>query len=117
MLNKKTQKKEKKWIIKSILTPESEATIREISDGLGLHPVVARLLYSRGYTDIPSAKSFLYMENEILCNPFDMLGVEAAVDRIYRAVEANELITIYGDYDVDGVTSVCTLYLYLQSLL
>ena len=116
MLNKKTQKKEKKWIIKSILTPESEAAIREISDGLGLHPVVARLLYSRGYTDIPSAKSFLYMESEILCNPFDMLGVEAAVDRIYRAVEANELITIYGDYDVDGVTSVCTLYLYLQSI-
>ena len=116
MLNKKTQKKEKKWIIKSILTPESEAAIREISDGLGLHPVVARLLYSRGYTDIPSAKSFLFMESEILCNPFDMLGVEAAVDRIYRAVEANELITIYGDYDVDGVTSVCTLYLYLQSI-
>ena len=116
MLNKKTQKKEKKWIIKSVSTPESEAATREISDGLGLHPVVARLLYSRGYTDIPSARSFLYMESEILCNPFDMLGIPEAVDRIHRAVKANELITIYGDYDVDGVTSVCTLYLYLQSI-
>ena len=116
MLNSKTHKKEKKWIVKSVSTPEAEAAVREISDGLGLHPVVARLLYSRGYTDIPSAKSFLYMESEILCNPFDMLGVDAAVERIYRAVEANELITIYGDYDVDGVTSVCTLYLYLQSI-
>ena len=116
MSNKRIQTKEKKWIIKSVSTPESEAAVREISDGLGLHPVVARLLYNRGYQDIPSAKSFLYMESEILCNPFDMLGIDAAVDRIYRAVESGELITIYGDYDVDGVTSVCTLYLYLQSI-
>ena len=116
MLNKKTQKKEKKWILKSVNSPEADIAVREISDTLGLHPVVARLLYSRGYTDVSSAKSFLYMESEILCNPFDMLGVEDAVERIYRAVEADELITIYGDYDVDGVTSVCTLYLYLKSL-
>jgi len=116
MLSNKNLKKEKKWIIKSVSTPESEIAIREISDRLGLHPVVARLLYNRGYTNVASAKSFLYMESEILCNPFDMLGIEAAVDRIYRAVESNELITIYGDYDVDGVTSVSTLYLYLQSL-
>lgn len=116
MLSKNNPKKEKKWIIKSVSTPESEVAIREISDRLSLHPVVARLLYNRGYTDVASAKSFLYMESEILCNPFDMLGIDAAVDRIYRAVESDELITIYGDYDVDGVTSVCTLYLYLQSL-
>ena len=116
MSSKITQKKEKKWILKAVSTPESEAAIREISDGLSLHPVVARLLYNRGYKDLQSAKSFLYMESEILCNPFDMLGVSEAVDRIYRAVEDGESITIYGDYDVDGVTSVCTLYLYLRSL-
>ena len=116
MLSKINEKKEKKWILKCVSTPESEVAIREISDGLGLHPVVARLLYNRGYKDLQSAKSFLYMESEILCNPFDMLGVSEAVDRIYKAVENDEIITIYGDYDVDGVTSVCTLYLYLKSL-
>ena len=116
MLSTTNQKKEKKWILKSAGTPESEAAIREISDGLGLHLVVAKLLYNRGYKDLQSAKSFLYMESEILCNPFDMLGISEAVDRIYKAVENGETITIYGDYDVDGVTSVCTLYLYLASL-
>ncbi len=115
MINK-TQKKEKRWISRFVETPESAKSIREISDTLGLHPVVARLLYSRGYTDSDSAKRFLYMESEILCNPFEMLGIEAAVARVYRAVEDGERITIYGDYDVDGVTSVCTLYLYLKSL-
>jgi len=116
MSNKNAQKKEKKWITKSINTPESERAIREMSDVLSLHPIVARLLYNRGYVDVESAKSFLYMESEILCNPFEMLGVKAAVERIRRAVENRELITIYGDYDVDGVTSVCTFYLYLKRL-
>lgn len=115
MLNK-NQKKEKRWVSRSVCTPEAERAIREISDALGLHPVVARLLYNRGYADPDTAKSFLYMESEILCNPFIMLGVNEAIDRINRAIENGEGITIYGDYDVDGVTSVCTLYLYLKSL-
>ena len=115
-MQSKNQKKEKKWISRAVVTPESEASVRDISDALGLHPVVARLLYNRGYVTPEEAKSFLFMESEILCNPFDMLGVAAAVERIYKAVESGERITIYGDYDVDGVTSVCTLYLYLKSL-
>lgn len=52
----------------------------------------------------------------MLCNPFEMKDVEAGVRRIMAAVERGEQITIYGDYDVDGVTSVCTLYLYLKSV-
>jgi single-stranded-DNA-specific exonuclease len=56
------------------------------------------------------------METEMLCNPFDMKDMEKAVSRIDKALKSNEKITVYGDYDVDGVTSVCTLYLYLKSL-
>ena len=114
LINEKT--KEKKWILKSERTPQGDATIAEIARSLGLNPILARLLYNRGYHDQHAAKAFLYMESEMLSNPFDMIDMDKGVARIERAVKNGEKITVYGDYDVDGVTSVCTLYLYLQSL-
>lgn len=110
------EKKEKSWILKSVDSPEYEDSIQKIAFGLGIHPVVAKLLYNRGYHDESSAKSFIYMESEMLLDPFLMLDVEKAIDGIKSAIERREKITVYGDYDVDGVTSVCTLYLYLKSL-
>lgn len=110
-----TKKKERNWIIKSV-ADQNNCDISNISDSLGLNPIVARLLYNRGYTDAASAKAFVYMETEMLANPFDMKDIEKAISRIKLALERDEKITIYGDYDVDGVTSVCTLYLYLKSL-
>ena len=109
-------KKEKNWIIKSVDTQESERAISKISEDLGINRIVAKLLYNRGYTDTESAKSFIYMESEMLSNPFLMKDIEEGIDRISRAVERGEKITVYGDYDVDGVTAVCTLYLYLKSV-
>ncbi len=109
------QHKEKKWIIKSTLDGASNTAISEIAAQLNLHPIVARLLYSRGYTDVESARNFINMESEILANPFELKDMEKGIERIRRAVENRERITIYGDYDVDGVTSVCTLFLYLKS--
>ena len=114
-MNLTTKKKEKNWIIKSV-SDRCYPDISNISDTLGLNPIVAKLLYNRGYTDAASAKAFVYMETEMLANPFLMKDIEKAISRISLAVERNEKITIYGDYDVDGVTSVCTLYLYLKSL-
>ena len=114
-MNLTTKKKEKNWIIKSV-SERCYPDISNISDTLGLNPIVAKLLYNRGYTDAASAKAFVYMETEMLANPFLMKDIEKAISRIALAVERNEKITIYGDYDVDGVTSVCTLYLYLKSL-
>ena len=55
------------------------------------------------------------MESEILTDPFKFADMEKAVERISSAIKNNEKITIYGDYDVDGVTSVCTIYLYLKA--
>ena len=114
-MNLTTKKKEKNWIIKSV-SDQCYPDISNISDTLGLNPIVAKLLYNRGYTDAASAKAFVYMETEMLANPFLMKDIEKAISRIALAVERNEKVTIYGDYDVDGVTSVCTLYLYLKSL-
>ena len=106
--------KEKKWIIKS-MGDGADAAISEIASALNLHPIVAKLLYSRGYTDVESAGIFVNMESEILCNPFSLIDMEKGIARINKAIKNREKITIYGDYDVDGVTSVCTLFLYLKS--
>ena len=87
-----------------------------MADKLNIHPVVAKLLYIRGLKTTREMDTFLSMESERLCNPFDMKDMELGVLRIAKAIGNREKITIYGDYDVDGVTSVSTLYLYLKSL-
>ena len=116
IMHKITEKKEKNWLIKSIETPEYQSKISEISDALGINPIVAKLLYNRGYTEVESAKAFVYMESEMLVNPFIMKDIDKGIEGIAGAIARGEKITVYGDYDVDGVTSVCTLYLYLKSL-
>lgn len=113
---KKNNTKEKKWLIKYSATEDSASDISRISRELGIDAVIANLLYCRGYRDAASAKKFLYMESEILTDPYEMADMSLAVERIALAVERGEKVTVYGDYDVDGVTSVCTLYLYLKSL-
>ena len=115
-MHKTHEKKEKNWILKSIDSPEYDARVSEIALALGINPIVAKLLYNRGYQDPVSAKAFVYMESEMLRDPFLMKDIEKAIEGVRHALENNVKITVYGDYDVDGVTSVCTLYLYLKSL-
>ena len=110
------QTKEKKWILKSTDSEKSNHAVAKIARELRINPIIAKLLYSRGYQDAAAVKAFLYMEKELLCNPFDMKDMDKGVERIRIAVKRKEKISIYGDYDVDGVTSVCALYLYLKSL-
>ncbi len=108
--------RKKRWILKSADAPELSRGATAIAEGLKVHPIVAKLLYTRGYETVQSAKTFLAMESEMLCNPNDLKDMQSAVHRVLCAISRREKITIYGDYDVDGVTSVCTLYLYLKSL-
>ena len=114
MLINKEITKEKKWILSYDYSPSAENAVAEISRSLKVNSILARLLYNRGYTNVKDASSFLKMENEMLRNPFDMKDVDKGVARIKAAIDKGERITVYGDYDVDGVTSVCTLYLYLK---
>ena len=116
IMKKINEKKEKNWLIKSIDSPEYDAAISEIALALGINPIVAKLLYNRGYTTVETAKAFMYMESEMLVDPFLMKDIVNAIDGIWAAIEKGHKITVYGDYDVDGVTSVCTLYLYLKAL-
>ena len=106
--------KEKKWILKSTDTSESIAATKNIATKLGLNPIIAKLLYSRGYKTPAEAKRFICMEHEMLSDPFLMKDMELGIKRLHEAIKNGEKITVYGDYDVDGVTAVCTLYLYLK---
>lgn len=116
MLLQNETAKEKVWITSVPNTDEVKSAVEKISRALGVNPIIAKLLYNRGYHDPISATSFVKMENEMLRNPFDMADMMKGVERIKKAIDTKEKITVYGDYDVDGVTSVCTLYLYLKSL-
>lgn len=110
---KKPGKTQKKWILREAEAPAS-SDILAISESLGIGTVLARLLYCRGHKTPEDAKNFLILESEMLCDPFLLDGMEEGITRIRAAIERGEHITVYGDYDVDGVTAVCTLLLYLR---
>ncbi len=111
----KNKIKEKKWLISAGTSRDALAEAEKISESLGVSSVISRLLFGRGYTTPAMAKAFLYMETESLSDPYLLKDISPAADRIIEALDRKEKITVYGDYDVDGVTSVCTLYLYLKS--
>lgn len=94
----------------------ADAKINNIAKTLKVSCAVARLLYNRGYSDAASAGAFLCADDTSLHDPYEMKDMRHAVIRILEAVQNGEKITIYGDYDVDGVTSVTLLYTYLSSL-
>ena len=86
-----------------------------ISRALGVTLPTAQLLVNRGCRTPEEATSFLEKAEEQLHDPFLMRDMDKAVARITEAIENGEKIVIYGDYDVDGVTSVTSLYLYLKA--
>ncbi len=107
-------KKEKIWLLRDKGIAPDNAEIAALSSALGLSPICARLLYCRGYQTPAAAERFLRCEDTLFHSPFLLRDAEKAVARIRRAVEGGERIVIYGDYDVDGVTAVSLLYLYLK---
>jgi len=77
---------------------------------LGLHPLLATLLYQRGLHEPATARAFLTADyNTGLHNPFTMRGMADAAGRIAEAIERDELMAVYGDFDVDGITAVALL--------
>lgn len=110
-------KREKVWEEKYVFgNSERDAQIREMSERMGVSELFAVLLYNRGYCSVEKAERFLRLQQSDLHDPFLLADMTLAVDRILAAVENKEKICIYGDYDVDGVTSVTVLYLYLRDM-
>lgn len=87
-----------------------------LSSALGLHPVAARVLVSRGHETPELAQRFLSDALTDLPDPFTMKGLKAAVGRLATAVIERHPVTLYGDYDVDGVTSTALLCTFLGQL-
>jgi len=101
-----------RWIVH----PQAPQAGRDrLGSGLGLHPLVADLLLRRGVRDAASAEAFLHPRLEHLHDPFLLKGMEAAVARIVRALQAGERIVVSGDYDVDGITSTALLTDFLRA--
>ncbi len=89
--------------------------IKQIAKDLGILLPTAALLDNRGFKDSESASNFIKNQDKYFSDPFLLPDMDKAVNRIIEAINKKEKIVIYGDYDVDGVTSVSTLYLYLKS--
>ena len=100
------------WKLKSEYTVESPE-ILSLAEGADISPVAALLLWERGYDTPEKVGSFLTLSETVFHDPFLIPDMEKAVARIERAIAEKETVVIYGDYDVDGVTSVSVLSLYL----
>ena len=101
---------EKNWNILSV----EKLAVSNLSKALNVSEIVAHLLILRGITNFEDAKLFFRPELEHLHDPFLMKDMQKAVDRIKSAIATKEKILVYGDYDVDGTTSVAMMYSFLQ---
>ncbi|WP_446051121.1 single-stranded-DNA-specific exonuclease RecJ [Zobellia laminariae] len=101
-----------RWTIKP--KPQQDA-IDQLANALKVDDLVAQLLLQRGITTYEAAKNFFRPELTHLHDPFLMKDMNIAVERIEEAIANNENILVYGDYDVDGTTSVALVSSYLLS--
>ncbi len=103
---------QKQWIIKPEASPE---LIEVLSKEINVSRPVANLLTQRGIKSFDEARNFFRPNLDKLYNPFLMKDMEVAVKRLEKAVDNHETVMIYGDYDVDGTTSVAMMYSFLRN--
>ena len=96
-------------------TSEQSSIAADLAKHLKNCQAISRLLVLRGIKSIEEAYKFLNPSMSDLHDPFLMQDMDKAVDRLNKAIGAKEKIMIYGDYDVDGTTSVALVYRYLQN--
>lgn len=103
---------EKRWVYKPV-DREKLATLQE---SLKINPILLELLIQRGIMTYQEAKDFFRPQLDMLHDPFLMKDMDKAVTRIISAIENKERILIYGDYDVDGTTSVALFYQFIHDI-
>ena len=96
------------------LTREQEGLAKRLSVELDISSVLCSLLVKRGITSVAEARDFFRPKLNHLHNPFLMKDMDVAVKRLNKALGKKERILVYGDYDVDGTTSVALVYKFLQ---
>ena len=111
-----SNRRERIWSERYVPHPEKDRQTQMLSETLAISPLTARILQNRGYSTPQEAELFLRNDGRVWHDPRLMKDMDEAVARTLEAVRKGETIAIYGDYDVDGVTSVTSLYLYLTGL-
>ncbi|RIV28766.1 single-stranded-DNA-specific exonuclease RecJ [Alicyclobacillaceae bacterium I2511] len=96
--------------------PADEHVVSRLAQDLNLHPLVARVMVARGWTDSVRALEFLQADRWTLANPLTMYDMLGAVTRIHKAVAMAEKVLIYGDYDVDGTCATAIVVKTLRKL-
>lgn len=103
---------QRRWIYNA-LPPQDE--VEALSKSLNINPYLSTILLQRGKNSFEEAKKFFRPSLEHLHDPFLIKDMDKAVARLQRAIDTNEKILVYGDYDVDGTTAVALVYSYLKS--
>lgn len=100
----------KKWEYYEV----NEERVNEISEKFNISKLLAKILVNRDIIEDEKIKVFLEPTRNDFYDPFLMPDMEKAVDRIIKAIENKEKVMIYGDYDVDGITSITVLKKFLE---
>ena len=100
----------KRWTVSPLIPPHISRELSEYS------PFLRQLLFNRGITTAETARAYLGAESPTDTNPFALKDMDKAVEIIHNAIESNQNIAIYGDYDTDGVTSSALLYEFFDQL-
>lgn len=101
----------KRWTLKEL---PAEEQVEALCLAININATLGSILVQRGISDFENAKDYFRPSLQHLHNPFLMRGMERAVTRLRKAIDLNEKILIYGDYDVDGTTSVALVFSYLS---
>jgi single-stranded-DNA-specific exonuclease len=101
-----------RWIVRQ----SNEEKIQKLQQELAVSPLVASLLVNRGFESVEAARSFLYTNDQSFHDPFLLKDMEKAVTRIKTAIQQQEKIFIFGDYDADGVSSTTVMMKTLRDL-
>jgi len=100
----------KRWVIAPPVTPQADQALVKFP------PILKQVVFNRGLATDAEARAFLKAEPNANTDPFQLTGMQATVDRIWYALQHDEPIAIYGDYDVDGVTATALLVQALEAL-
>jgi single-stranded-DNA-specific exonuclease len=100
----------KRWVVAPPITPQADQALAKFP------PILKQIVFNRGLAADAEARAFLKAEPNANNDPFQLIGMHATVDRICFALEQDEPIAIYGDYDVDGVTATALLVQALGAL-
>jgi single-stranded-DNA-specific exonuclease len=88
---------------------QNQKAINELSETFGISKLIAKILVNRGYDTVETANAFLRPEISALYDPFLLHDMNKAIERLFQAIDNGENIVVYGDYDVDGMTSTAIM--------